>query len=472
MARIRRPTVSLWQTGLFVVVIVVAILVLSVSLSGSLKETLGDLAEKDQYSDASALASQLSVEYPLTVESLERIRHLIDAFQTIYEDSVWLYDVDGTLRISEAAGPVPPEDVLQEAFLAGLADAEPFTRAVLASDGYVVAAKAVYDRDGRRAAVVVTSSPVTTLMAVLDAVRSRLWTTFWISLIVAGGIGYGFSEIIGRRVRMMSQAAAAIAAGDFNQRVPTSLVPSEVYELAESYNRMAVTLGEVFESQREFVANASHELRTPISAAKGLLELLLDGAEEDPEVRHEFLETMAHEIDRLGRLVADLLTLAELEAGGFEMLREPVDVSEMLENIRTVMCQLAEQSGVELALELPDGRLHVDGDRDRITQVLIGFVDNAIKHTPKGMKVTIGATPEDDSAWLWVHNDGEGIDPEIVPRLFERFYRADDARSPVKGTGLGLSIAKEIIEAHGSEVVVESPPEGGVTFGFMLPKAG
>lgn len=588
MARTRRRSVRLWQTELFIVVIVVAILVLSVSLSQGLQRTLKQLGESDQVSDASALASQIGREFPLTVESRARIRDEVREFRLIYNDDVWVFDIDGTV-IDTAAEAGPPADVLEQARVQGLADAPPFSTMSLTPDGYVVAGKAVYDADGRRAAVVVVSSAVDDSLAVLEAVRGRLWTTFWVALVVAGSLGFGFAEFIGRRVRRMTQAAAAIADGDFEQRLPTGLVPDEIYELAESYNQMTVTLGETFstlrerereiatvvesmgegviafdaegavrvmnpqaevflglradgaaplgshiseltsqetlvrlvdrglaganvsgtmsigewtlllhctpiastdqhpegavlimsditerqrleDAQRRFVANASHEMRTPIAALKGLLELLTGGAAERPETRDDFLHTMTLEVDRLGRLVADLLTLAQLEAGSLTLRLEPVSVRELLAGVATVLRPLADGSGISLIVDAEDG-LEAYCDRDRVTQVLVGFVDNALKHSGSADAVYLRARMLDDVIAFEVADGGPGIDPDLVPRLFDRFFRVDGSGASPRGAGLGLAIAKEIVEAHGSVVEVESRPDQGTTFRFKLPAA-
>jgi two-component system phosphate regulon sensor histidine kinase PhoR len=588
--RFRRPSVRLWQTELFVIVIVVAILILSVSLSQGLQTTLTRLEEANRLSDASALASQLSAEFPLTVESRARLRTQVTHFREIYGDDVWVYGVDGSV-IDASSDAGPPPDVLEEARIQGLADSPPYFQVTLKPGGFAVAGKAIYDRSGRRAASVVIAGPVTRSLAVLDAVRDQLWSTFWIALVVSGLLGLGFAEFIGRRVRQMSKAAAAISGGDFDQQLPTGLVPDEIHELAVSYNRMAVTLGETFsslhereqeiaavvesigegvvafdsegtvrvinpeaitllgleggpadavsrhlndltgdpavldlvgrglagpvvsdtvsmgdrtvlllstpiasaeggvggavllmsditeakrleEAQRRFVANASHELRTPISALKGLLELLTGGAKDDLEVRDDFLRTMSLEVDRLGRLVADLLTLAQLEAGNLILHRGPVPVAELLDEVAAVMRPLADRSDVSLAVVVPSGDLDAYCDRDRITQVLLGFVDNALKHSSSGGTVTLRASRRDGAVSLEVRDDGVGIDPESVPRLFDRFYRVDESRATPRGTGLGLSIAGEIVDAHGSTITVESRPGEGATFRFDLPLAG
>lgn len=473
----RRPSVRLWQTELFVIVTIVAILILSVTLSQGLQITLNQLGESDSLSDATAFASQLSKEFPLTVESRARIRSEVDQHGLIYGDAVWVYDIDGTM-IASVGKDGPPASVLEEARIQGLADSPPYSHMTLKPGGYVVAGKVIHDPDGRRAAVLVIASPVTDSLAVLDAVRSRLWTTFWIALIVSGLLGFAFAEFIGRRVRQMSLAAVAIADGDFDQRLPTGLVPDEIHELAESYNRMAVTLGDAFsalraqeQAQRRFVADASHEMRTPISAIKGLLELLDSGAKDDPAVRDDFLRTMTLEVDRLGRLVADLLTLAQLDAGSLTLKQESMPAAGLLDDIATVLRPLAAGYGVTLAVDAPDDRLEVLCDRDRITQVLVVLLDNALKHSESGETVTLSATPGEDAVSLAVHNEGAAIDPDAIPRLFDRFFRVDEARTTPKGTGLGLSIAKEIIEAHESSIAVESTPGNGVTFRFDLPRS-
>ncbi|MDR3686431.1 MAG: ATP-binding protein [Coriobacteriia bacterium] len=586
MARRVRASVRLWQTELFVTVIVVAILILSASLTQGLQRTLTDAGTASQLRNASALASQLSEQFPMTPASLQRIRSQVASYHSIYGDSVWVYATDGRV-ITSAVTASPPADILQAARIQGLADNPPYSTMSLKGDGYVVAGKAIYQPSGERVGTVVVSGSVDAAMAVLEAVRSRLWVTFWVALIVAGALGFAFSEFIGRRIRAMSEAAASIADGDFSQRLPTGWLPDEIHDLALSYNRMASKLGEAFsavrqreseiaavveslaegviafdsagtvrvinpgarrllsdpdvdltgaaasvitsdpavldaiaaglagnaatavtqlgphtvllhstplldatdqatgavlllsditeqkrldDAQRRFVANASHEMRTPIAAIKGLLELLEDGAKDDPAVRDDFIGTMQLEVDRLGRLVADLLTLAQLEAGTFALDVEPESAESLLGRVAGVMRALADRAGVELAVELPAGDLMVMADRDRIVQVLLGFADNALKHSKRGQRVELRARRSGASAVLEVADQGPGIAAGDVDRIFDRFYRADEARSS-RGAGLGLAIAKEIAEAHGTTVTVSSTDGGGATFGLELPLA-
>jgi two-component system phosphate regulon sensor histidine kinase PhoR len=201
-----------------------------------------------------------------------------------------------------------------------------------------------------------------------------------------------------------------------------------------------------------------------------MLELLVDGAQDVPEVRDDFMRTMQVEVDRLGRLVADLLTLAQLEAGSLRVAPAPESAAELLEGVARVMATLAEQAGVTLSVEVPDTDLRVLADRDRIAQVLLSFTDNALKHSPTGATVHLSAQRRDGSVRLEVADEGVGIDADELSRVFERFYRSDAARAG-GGAGLGLAIAKEIVEAHGSTIDVTSTPGSGTTFGFELPTA-
>jgi two-component system phosphate regulon sensor histidine kinase PhoR len=183
------------------------------------------------------------------------------------------------------------------------------------------------------------------------------------------------------------------------------------------------------------------------------------------------MRTMQLEVDRLGRLVADLLTLAQLEAGTLALDLQPESAEALVGRVCAIMRALADRAGVSIAVELPDGDLQVLADRDRIVQVLLGFVDNALKHSGAGDVVRLEAQRRGQRVIFLVADSGPGVEAEDVPRIFDRFYRADEARSAPRGAGLGLAIAKEIVEAHGSAISVERTPGGGATFTFDLPLA-
>lgn len=221
--------------------------------------------------------------------------------------------------------------------------------------------------------------------------------------------------------------------------------------------------------RRDFVANVSHELRTPLTSIKAMAETLLDGALSDEEVAPRFLGTIIRESDRLVRLSADLLDLSRVEALGIE--KKPVDLTPLLAEVSTRLASQAEKADVGLVNTIRTP-LVVHADRDEMAQVLVNLLDNAIAYTPRGGMVTLSATETPEAITIAVTDTGIGILSHDIPRLFERFYRADKARSRASGgTGLGLSIVKHIVENHGGSVAVESEYNKGSVFSFTLPKS-
>jgi two-component system, OmpR family, phosphate regulon sensor histidine kinase PhoR len=220
--------------------------------------------------------------------------------------------------------------------------------------------------------------------------------------------------------------------------------------------------------RREFVGNVSHELRTPLSAMKLMIETVLL-SDDDVEARTLFLPQIAHEIERMIRLVEDLLELARSESGNLTLRREPFDLTEVATAVVNTFAGRSSSLGVELELEAPEA-VFVDADRHRLTQVALNLVDNALRHTPAGGVVTIEIGRDGGAALLRVRDTGSGIPYADLPHIFERFYVVDRSRSREHGgTGLGLSIARHLIELHGGTIVVDSTYGSGATFVCRLP---
>jgi two-component system phosphate regulon sensor histidine kinase PhoR len=223
-------------------------------------------------------------------------------------------------------------------------------------------------------------------------------------------------------------------------------------------------------TREEFVANVSHELRTPLSLIKGYVETLLDGAHKQTDVAERFLRIIERNANRLDLLIQDLLTISALESGRMKLTLQPVDVRVVAEKVLSDLHAKADAKKVVFVNELP--LQLVLGDANRLEQVFANLVDNAIKYGRPNGKVTLTGQPQDDG-WLeiGVHDDGPGIPPEAMDRVFERFYRVDKARSRDQGgTGLGLSIVKHIVQAHGGKVWVASELGKGAAFFFTLPE--
>ena len=291
--------------------------------------------------------------------------------------------------------------------------------------------------------------------------------------LVAGTLALVMVQLLARGMtsplREMARAATRMSRGDYSQRV-TATSRDEVGELARAFNTMAGELAEIDRQRRDLIANVSHELRTPISAMQAVLENLVDGVEPpDPET----LRTVLGQVERLGRLVAQLLDLSRLESGAAPMERRPFAVRPVLEQaVREQEVNVAHDAGrpVHLALEVSPDELVADGDPERVHQVVANLVHNAVRHSPSGGTVTVSARGEPGRVRIEVSDQGPGIPDGEASRVFERFYRSDAARSSTDGgTGLGLAIARWVVDLHGGEIRAEPNRPTGCRMVVELP---
>jgi signal transduction histidine kinase len=298
----------------------------------------------------------------------------------------------------------------------------------------------------------------------------------WWQLLLAGFISAAFALLLARflargmtqPLRDMAAAVRRMETGDYSVRVE-SRSRDEVGQLAEAFNRMSAELEGVERLRRDLVANVSHELKTPITAIRAHLENLLDGVERpDPET----LQVMLTQSERLGRLVDQLLDLSRLASGDVPLDRAPVELAPLVSQVLSEIDVARSDRGVVVEADVPKDLPAAMADRERIHQVLFNLVDNAVRFTPAGGGVTVSASRHNGSVELRVADTGVGIPPEHLPRLFERFYRVDPARSREDGgTGIGLAIARSVVEAHGGTITAESQIGRGSVFTFDLPVA-
>ena len=308
-------------------------------------------------------------------------------------------------------------------------------------------------------------------------------TSFWagVGSGLAAGAGLSVLWFRGRERRLlqplreMVRVARALAGGDLYPRFPKEGRP-ELQELAEALNATASTLeAKIAELDRleririDFVANVSHELRTPLTSIKGFVETLRDGALKDPADAARFLEIIRKHTDRIIALVDDLLTLSQVEGTGPALRLAPTDLADLLEEVAEGFRKRCEAKRLDLRLDL-QRPARLDADRDRLAQVFGNLLDNAVKYTPEGGAVAVSLASEGGGWKVQVADTGIGIPVEHLPRIFERFYRVDKARSrEMGGTGLGLSIVKHIVQAHGGTVDASNPPGRGTLFTVRLP---
>ncbi len=295
-------------------------------------------------------------------------------------------------------------------------------------------------------------------------------------VMLAGLCGLGLSVVlalsmgawIARPLQKMQKEALQLADGKVAQVSEEG--PLEVRDLAHTLNEMMRKVQAGQRSQRDFIANVSHDLKTPLTAIQGFAQAILDGTAQSPEAFKEAARVIYNEASRMYRLVLDLLTLARFEAGTADLVFEKVDVQDLLQETVRRFSPLAQKAGVTLQLEeSPLPTLVADGER--LTQALSNLLDNALKYTPSGGTIWVRGRVEGEHLLLEVQDTGKGIPPEEQERIFERFYRGNRSRSQngEQSSGLGLPIVREIVRAHGGEVRVSSEPGKGSRFTLILP---
>jgi signal transduction histidine kinase len=309
----------------------------------------------------------------------------------------------------------------------------------------------------------------------MQEARRSLWILLGAALLITSGVGlFGWmlANNLARPIQVLTHAAEHMERGDLSVRVKPS-GPQEMQRLAQAFNSMAKRLETNVNELRTFVANASHELRTPLTVVKLRTEALSDGALEEPDVAGRFLSEIGTEVDRLVRMVNDLLDLSRMEAGMDGDQRSKLNLSTIANDVYETFKMRAAKADVELCMEIEPGLPSIEGDEDQIRRVFYNLVENAIKFTPKGGRIDmlLYPAPIEHAVRVMVRDNGPGIAPDHLPHVFERFYRAEQTSPPgtVRGSGLGLAIAKSIVEAHGGAIGVSSQPGSGTSFWADLP---
>lgn len=253
---------------------------------------------------------------------------------------------------------------------------------------------------------------------------------------------------------------------------PIELLKSELAAYVTTTEDEVKELKKAAVYRQEFLADVSHELKTPIFAAQGFVHTLLDNPDEAPEIRQKFLEKAAKSLDGLDALVKDLLTVSQIETGAIKIEKKRINLRPMVDEIFEQLEGKAKKRGVKLILNCSDEIIDVKADAQKIEQVLVNLVDNGIKYGNQDGKVTVFIEDRKKSYLISIKDNGPGISEKHLPRIFERFYRIDKSRTKLSGgTGLGLSIVKHIVQAHGSKIQVESKVDKGTSFSFKLEKA-
>jgi two-component system, OmpR family, sensor kinase len=281
-------------------------------------------------------------------------------------------------------------------------------------------------------------------------VKLQILTGGVIAVAVAMAIGLYYTRAAAGNIQRLQEAARKVADGNFETTIPVAAA-GQLGELARTFNEMQRRLAELDSARKQFIANASHELRTPIFSLGGFVELL---EEEDPspEERAEFVRTMRRQIERLTKLTTDLLYLSRLDAGAVELRARSVDLNTLAREVTKEFGPRAERRGSRLQLRTPSVPTIALGDPDRVRQVIRILLDNALTHTPEGTDVTVTTYSANGRAELTVSDEGPGIPQRVQKRIFERFYTADKAG----GSGLGLAIASELAQRMKGKITISS----------------
>ena len=273
-----------------------------------------------------------------------------------------------------------------------------------------------------------------------------------------------------KRLKHVQDAAERLGGGDLTVRVPSG-GGDEVAAVASSFNRMAEELAASDKARRQLLADVSHELMTPLTAMRGYVETLsMPEVQLDDETGRRYLDIVTEETHRLERIIGDLLDLARLEGGGGTLRRESVEVAWLFDRVAARHERELRERRVTLVQHVADDAAHVVGDPDRLEQALQNLAANALRHSKDGGEITLEATAVPGAIRLRVRDTGDGIAPEHLPLIFDRFYKIDAARKASGGSGLGLSIVKAIVQRHGGTIVAYNDTErGGAVFEIVLP---
>lgn len=325
----------------------------------------------------------------------------------------------------------------------------------------------VYDNQDVFCGAIIMITPLDEIQAPLKDVYTIIWASAIFAIILSSFIIYYFSErIIIRPLAAINNTAKKISKGEVGKRVQLNS-NDEIGELAESFNYMADNLAKVEKARRDFISNVSHEIRSPITSIKGFIGGILDGV--IPKDKESYYLSIAYdEIQRLTRLVNDLLDLSSIEAGQFKLRIDELDINEIIRLTVIKFETKIREKGLKVDVYFNQDHQYVAGDRDRLIQVMTNLIDNAIKYVNEGGTIKISTKVKGDKVLISVFNDGPTILKEDISHIWDRFYKSDKSRTSKVSTGLGLPIVRNILTQHGEDIWVENKEGEGVTFTFTL----
>ncbi|MBU1147315.1 MAG: cell wall metabolism sensor histidine kinase WalK [Candidatus Omnitrophica bacterium] len=464
----------IWRfLGAYIVLIILAVFILNFFVSAKLQDYY-ETKITDKLKTNSFLAADLLTGFPLASE--ERAKDLADKLNTrvtiIDKDGRVLGDSEKNWRSMEDHSNRPE---IIEAIRLGYGESTRFSDTLGFNMKYVAAPIII---DDNLFGIVRLALPLSEIQSELRVIYRVVLLGGIISILIAFVIGYFISRGITRPITQMTDIAESISRGDFSKKASVKS-KNELGILARSLNKMADELQSQLESLKklntvrtDFVANVSHELKTPLTSIKGFIETLEDGALDDKENAQKFIGIIKKHTERISSIIDDLLSLSELELGKDRLNRQSFDLKKLVDEILLGFGHAlsAKRHSIETSYNGKD--FNITADREKTEEVFVNLIDNAIKYTNSNGKILVNLSENEDDFLIEIKDNGIGIPKEHLDRIFERFYRVDKARSrQLGGTGLGLAIVKHIILLNNGAIDIDSELNKGTRISFSLPKA-
>lgn len=463
----------------FILVVAVSFAVAATNLTGLVSNYVTDMRTREDKQAAEALAGNIAPFFERG--DAENINGILAESAASLDGRLLVLDGDGKVQFDSfnafCGRRIGTEEVLR-VLVGGEKSAygmhRPGRDTVYLMSGeenaeYVAYCAQALPGDGARKGVLFYVSRIQNLMDSQATVRLQLITVFLAIAVAALVLALFFSRVLTKPIVVLSRTMTRMGKGDLSVRVPVK-GSGELRELAENYNTMAAQLENLDKTRNQFVSNASHELKTPLTTMKILLENMIYQPEMPADLRQEFMQDMNHEIDRLTGIISDLLTLTRMDNHSEQMKMEKVDMTGLTAQTVKLLRPVAEKKKQVLDAEIAEG-LEMTGDRTKLNQVLYNLIDNAMKYTPDHGHIHVSLSENGENMIWRVRDNGIGIPKEDQEHIFDRFYRVDKARSrETGGTGLGLSIVRQLVNMHRGTITVESRPGGGSVFTVVLPK--
>ncbi len=421
------------------------------------------------YGEASRISDTYALQLYKSKVSLDEVQGQMEALSSYMDTEIWILNPSGRMVVNSKQAPDPEQEMYVENFDSTITAGNYYTTGNFfdSFDYDVLSVIAPITNDFKIRGYVVIHLPMDSIRADADGMLNISYMLLVILLVLSLIILLFFTEYVYRPLRRIIAAAEQYALGNMHYHISVER-EDELGYLAASLGYMADTIARAEDDQKKFIANVSHDFRSPLTSMRGFLEAMLDGT-IPPERYEHYLNVVLGETDRLTKLTNGLLTLNNLNTGGILLQRTDFDINAVIRSVAASFEQVCRERKIQIQLVLTGKILYVNADLEKIQQVLYNLVDNALKFSRPDSEITIDTTEKGDTVFVSVRDSGIGIPKEDQSLIWDRFYKTDLSRGKdKKGTGLGLSIVREIIRAHDENINLVSTEGVGSTFTFTL----